>query len=147
MNTLTNLREAILTKEHAISKVESDLKIEKEWRLQLQKTSEADKETLYKLQEDSRQLKDMLKVIKVNKKQYQVFPMAVIYIISSLILYFRPKKKLDQKMSPSEQPLRRTKTLLKIWQVNCQNRLWKLKLFVKTKRFSLDLNPGWMMLR
>ena len=68
MNTLTNLREAILTKEHAISKVESDLKIEKEWRLQLQKTSEADKETLYKLQEDSRQLKDMLKVIKVNKK-------------------------------------------------------------------------------
>ena len=67
MNTLTNLREAILTKEHAISKVESDLKIEKEWRLQLQKTSEADKETLYKLQEDSKQLKDMLKVIKVIK--------------------------------------------------------------------------------
>ena len=74
MNTLTNLREAILTKEHAISKVESDLKIEKEWRLQLQKTSEADKETLYKLQEDSRQLKDMLKVIKVNKKIVLGFP-------------------------------------------------------------------------
>ena len=76
MNTLTNLREAILTKEHAISKVESDLKIEKEWRLQLQKTSEADKETLYKLQEDSRQLKDMLKVIKVNKKIVLGFPNA-----------------------------------------------------------------------
>ena len=96
MNTLTNLREAILTKEHAISKVEADLKIEKEWRLQLQKTSEADKETLYKLQEDSKQLKDLLRVIKVNKIELDF---DIIYNISKCILpsilYFRTMKRLN----------------------------------------------------
>ena len=52
INTMTSLREALLAKEHILAKLEADLKIEKEWRQQLQKTSELDKETLYKKQED-----------------------------------------------------------------------------------------------
>ena len=39
-------------KEHTAAKLEADLKIEKEWRQQLQKTTVSDKEALYKTQED-----------------------------------------------------------------------------------------------
>ncbi len=47
LNTLSALQESHLIKEQKIGQVEADLKIEKEWRQQLQTLAEADKEALY----------------------------------------------------------------------------------------------------
>ena len=47
LNSLTTLRESLLTTEQKMCQLEADLKIEREWRTRLQTLSEADKEALY----------------------------------------------------------------------------------------------------
>jgi len=47
LNSLSALKETLLTREQKICQLEADLKIESEWRQRLQTTSEADKEALY----------------------------------------------------------------------------------------------------